>query len=340
MKLSLLVTAGVFLVTAKTTIAYVHPVGTRSTGTLTVLNAKPNSPAQESSKKGHPAFVKKTEAVDRRATGRKKWGVDKNEDDEYWFNPKIHTLGTRGFFGGLHAAIAPLSTKMIDILAYEGVDVREKVAQELAATLRVNKAHIVDLCCGVGISTRALRKAFPDAEEVIGMDTSPEMVEMARAINIHDSFLQPVFDSIKASFVGMGQSLQRQSVALRNAYDQAQAACGCPATFALGNAEHTDLPAKSFDLVTIMYAFHEAPKKGRDRILREARRLLNKGGLLALIDISPDYQASKSMLAGEPYVLEYQSNIDREMRRFPGFAQGKSKTLVPGHVKMWLLERV
>lgn len=30
---------------------------------------------------------------------------------------------------------------------------------------------MVDLCCGVGISTRALRDAFPEAETVVGIDT-------------------------------------------------------------------------------------------------------------------------------------------------------------------------
>ena len=37
--------------------------------------------------------------------------------------------------------------------------------------------RVVDLCCGVGFSTRALRDAFPQPETtVIGVDTSPEMV--------------------------------------------------------------------------------------------------------------------------------------------------------------------
>jgi trans-aconitate methyltransferase len=37
--------------------------------------------------------------------------------------------------------------------------------------------RVVDLCCGVGFSTRALRDAFPQSNTtVIGIDTSPEMV--------------------------------------------------------------------------------------------------------------------------------------------------------------------
>lgn len=72
-------------------------------------------------------------------------------------------------------------------------------------------------------------------------------------------------------------------------------------TFSRANAENTQLPSRSFDLVTVMYAFHEAPSHGRQNILKEAHRLLQPGGTLAVIDICTDYTPSKSMLAGEPY---------------------------------------
>lgn len=108
-------------------------------------------------------------------------------------SPTIHTLGNVGFWGAVHAALAPLSTKLIDVLAYGGKDVRQmvrtnyasrcdsfvfahdlyslQVANELSQKVKSSKARVVDLCCGVGISTRALRSAFPDAETVMGIDT-------------------------------------------------------------------------------------------------------------------------------------------------------------------------
>ena len=64
----------------------------------------------------------------------------------------------------------------------------------------------------------------------------------------------------------------------------------------VANAEDTMLPDASFDLVTIMYGFHEAPYLGRQRMLMEAQRLLQPGGTLAIVDISPDYQPSATML--------------------------------------------
>lgn len=59
---------------------------------------------------------------------RPKWGTDPNESaDEYWYDQRIHTLGNIGLTGALHAALAPVSTKIIDLKAYEGIDVRRKV---------------------------------------------------------------------------------------------------------------------------------------------------------------------------------------------------------------------
>ena len=59
---------------------------------------------------------------------RPKWGTDANErEDEYWYDQRIHTLGNIGLSGAIHAALAPVSTKIIDVKAYDGIDVRGKV---------------------------------------------------------------------------------------------------------------------------------------------------------------------------------------------------------------------
>jgi SAM-dependent methyltransferase len=54
-----------------------------------------------------------------------------------------------------------------------------------------NGFRVVDLCCGVGFSTRALRDAFHQPETtVIGVDTSPEMV---RVFFLHVLYVGPCF---------------------------------------------------------------------------------------------------------------------------------------------------
>jgi hypothetical protein len=67
---------------------------------------------------------------DRRASARKKWGVDKDHPNEYWLDKRIHTLGNVGFGGAFHAALAPLSTKLIDLAAYDGINIRAEVSKE------------------------------------------------------------------------------------------------------------------------------------------------------------------------------------------------------------------
>jgi hypothetical protein len=59
---------------------------------------------------------------------RKRWGIDNAEENEYWYDSRIHTLGNAGFLGAVHAALAPLSTKIIDVVAYDGRDIRSLVS--------------------------------------------------------------------------------------------------------------------------------------------------------------------------------------------------------------------
>jgi hypothetical protein len=69
-----------------------------------------------------------TTTVDRNAADHKRWGVDYDHPNEYWFDARIHTLGNVGFGGAVHAACAPFATKLIDMLAYDGVDIRGVVS--------------------------------------------------------------------------------------------------------------------------------------------------------------------------------------------------------------------
>lgn len=241
----------------------------------------------------------------------------------YWFNSRIHSFGNTGLLGGLHAALAPLATLLIDRAAYKGKNVRQTVCEGLRQHMgRISR--VADLCSGVGISTRALQGAFPDAQDIVGVDTSPEMTGMAKMLST-DSLFARLMNTYKLPSSSLDQ--------------HGFPASKCQPRFQIGNAEQTGLAAGSYDLVTIMYAFHEAPFQGRVRMLHEAHRLLRKGGTVAIVDISPNYIPSASMLAGEPYVLEYQTNIDRQLHETKGFGHVHYKEMIPGHVSVWLLTK-
>jgi hypothetical protein len=70
-----------------------------------------------------------TKYVAKKAVANKKWGVDDTHEAEYWFDARIHSLGNVGFTGAVHAASAALVTKMIDVKAYNGVDIRQQVSR-------------------------------------------------------------------------------------------------------------------------------------------------------------------------------------------------------------------
>lgn len=168
------------------------------------------------------------------------------------------------------------------------------------------------------------------------------MVEMSEMLAVHESDMKRAkgrglfkMDNVKY----FARKSYRRLVRKKPLSRQIEAADVSNVTFYVGNAQVTPFPDSSFDLVTIMYAFHEIPQAGRDTIIREARRLLKEGGILAVVDISTAYTPNKSMLSGEPYVLEYQKNINGQMANMTGFKDFCNEIIVPNQVELWQLTR-
>eukprot|EP00965_Chrysotila_dentata_P181014 5975259-Pleurochrysis_carterae.AAC.1 len=107
----------------------------------------------------------------------------------YWRDARIHNLGNCGVRGALHAAIAPFSTGLLDAVAYDGRDIRrEMLGSELYADSLSNQ--VVDFGCGVGYSTADAAGGDGDARLSVGIDTSAEMVSMARLLFPDKLFLR------------------------------------------------------------------------------------------------------------------------------------------------------
>jgi len=94
--------------------------------------------------------------------------------DYYWKEAKIHNFGNTGLLGRLHAFVAPLATFIIDKTSYAGRNVRKEVHKQVEGV-----GTVLDLCCGVGIST---------APNAIGVDASEEMIDAARFYNPGTTF--------------------------------------------------------------------------------------------------------------------------------------------------------
>ena len=57
--------------------------------------------------------------------------------------------------------------------------------------------------------------------------------------------------------------------------------------FKQGHAEETGFEDESFDLVVAIWLFHELPPKARDKVVREAFRVLRPGGVFAIMESPP-----------------------------------------------------
>ena len=58
-----------------------------------------------------------------------------------------------------------------------------------------------------------------------------------------------------------------------------------------------------FDIATVFFLLHEAPNQGRVDVIQNAIRIA--ADQVVIVDIHPSYTPSKSMLSGEPFVLDY-----------------------------------
>ena len=93
----------------------------------------------------------------------------------YYYNPNIHNFGNIGFRGKIHAIFANQATKIIDNVRYDGKNIRKLIYEPY---LQNNKT-ILDLCCGIGIST-------PPGQ--MGIDTSKEMLQVAKKTHPNKQF--------------------------------------------------------------------------------------------------------------------------------------------------------
>ena len=77
-----------------------------------------------------------------------------------------------------------------------------------------------------------------------------------------------------------------------------------------GLAEDTRLGTESQDIVSCSYLHHELPYEASRNVLREAFRVLKKGGVVCILDMDPNIKASSMLLQfvfdrTEPYLDEY-----------------------------------
>ena len=150
---------------------------------------------------------------------------------------------------------------------------RQSYHRILQKQLKIEPQSILDIGCGVGMSSFALQKIYPQAE-ITGVDLSPYFLAVAKYRNQEK-----------------GKQINWVHAA----------------------AESTGLPSASFDLVSACLVFHELPQTAAKEIFIEARRLLRPGGYLAIMDMNPRSPVFQQMppfiltllKSTEPYLDRY-----------------------------------
>jgi SAM-dependent methyltransferase len=132
---------------------------------------------------------------------------------------------------------------------------RQSYHDILTRSISRQPQDILDLGCGVGLSTFALQEVYPDAK-VTGLDLSPYFLCVA------DYRTQERHSHIN---------------------------------WIHATAESTGLPDASFDLVSMFLICHELPQSATREIFAEARRLLRPDGYLAIMDMNPKSENYQKM---------------------------------------------
>jgi len=149
----------------------------------------------------------------------------------------------------------------------------DDIGQSIAGFIRLKFPNlkpkkILDLGCTIGHNTGSWKDQFPEAE-VHGIDVA--------------------------------------APCLRYAHARAQAQ-GREIHFHQMNAEQLDFPDASFDVVFSSMFLHELPKKGIEKIIAEAYRVLKPGGLMLHMELPPNGQLSPY----EAFYLDWDSAYNNE----------------------------
>lgn len=225
---------------------------------------------------------------------------------KWWFHPKIHNFGNNGLCGHVHAMIAPFATGFIDQKAYNGRNIRNEISKDAIGNARKNQEALTIVDFGCGVGMST----------VCLLENSQEY---DKVIGL-DTSKEMLAHAKKPRRIRYA----RENIIVRPEW----------------------IDAGSVDLITCMFVMHEAPKYGHIDIINNAHTLLKPGGLMVVVDISPDYIPSQSMLTGEPFVNEYLETIEDTLTGYTKTGMFKSyheqccESFIEKHVIVCYLEKI
>jgi len=111
-------------------------------------------------------------------------------------------------------------------------------------------------------------------------------------------------------------------------------------TYRKENGVDSHMLAFNPKIAVVCMVMHEMPGIAHRELLESlSRATKHDSGEIWIIDIHPSYEPSRSMLAGEPYILAYLANIDRVVDEKASELNMTftSFDLIAGRVRGWIL---
>jgi ubiquinone/menaquinone biosynthesis C-methylase UbiE len=115
--------------------------------------------------------------------------------------------------------------------------------------------QVMDIGCSIGLSTKALLEAFPQASDIAALDLSPYFLSAAKF------------------FLGTPESPMFSQNHDKVSYHHKL-------------AESTTFTEGTYDVVSMSYVLHEVPTATAKEIIAEAFRVLRPGGTLSIVDLN------------------------------------------------------
>ncbi|BAQ66209.1 class I SAM-dependent methyltransferase [Geminocystis sp. NIES-3709] len=178
-------------------------------------------------------------------------------------------------------------------------NLRKSYHEFLQTQLPSNPDNILDIGCGVGLSTFALQETYPNSN-ISGLDLSPYFLAVAK------------------------YQAKQKGKSINWIHDA---------------GEYNNLPLESFDLISTFLMFHELPQFAAENIISHSNKLLKKGGFFALMDMNPQSENYKKMpryvftllKSTEPYLDQYFTLDIESMFIKCGFSTPKIVSISPRH---------
>jgi ubiquinone/menaquinone biosynthesis C-methylase UbiE len=158
---------------------------------------------------------------------------------------------------------------------------------------------VLDVGCSVGVSTRWLAAEYPEAS-ITGIDLSPYFLAIAE-LREKELFREEEEEEKEKDKEGGIMPVAAAISSATSMFREAELAATPRQriNYLHLNAESTGLPDASFDLISLQFIIHECPGEIIDNLVKEAKRLLSPGGVLAIADNNP----RSKVIQGLPPVL-------------------------------------